>query len=292
MEKNKSIEVQGILVNLIDHKGEDYISLTDMLKYNEANQVVSKWFSNKNTIEFLGVWEQINNPSFNCTEFGIILNEAGVNRFTMSAKQWVSKTNAIGIKAKTGRYGGTYAHKDIAFEFGTWISPLFKLYLITEYQRLKQIENNQYNLEWDVKRILSKINYVEQTDAIKEVIIPKSIFARDKEWIEYAKEADILNVALFGYTAKQWKEHNPTLALKDKNPRDYASINELIVLSRMETINAILIRQKVDRIDRFNYLKKIAKEQLSKLKNLDFIKSIKKLNDTTYVDALKKGKSK
>lgn len=287
MGKNKSLKVQGILVNFTDFNGEDYINITDMLKYNESTQVISKWFSNKNTIEFLGVWEQINNIDFNYTEFGIILNEAGVNRFTMSAKQWILKTKAIGIKAKTGRFGGTYAHKDIAFEFGTWISPTFKLYLINEYQRLKEIEHNQYNLEWDVNRILTKVNYKEHTDAVKDIIIPKSILPEDKKWIEYAKEADLLNVALFGYTAKQWKEHNPTLALKGKNPRDYASINELIILSRLETMNGLLIRQKFNPAVRFDYLRKIAKEQLEKLKNIDVFKSIKKLSGSTYIEATK-----
>lgn len=243
-----------------------------MLKYNESTQVIGKWMSNKNTIEFLGIWEQINNSNFNYPEFGVILNDSGVNRFTLSVKQWILKTNAIGIKAKTGRLGGTYAHKDIAFEFGTWISPVFKMYLIKEFQRLKEIETNEYNLEWDITRVLTKINYTEQTDAIKDIIIPESTFSPDKEWIEYAKEADLLNVALFGYTAKQWKEHNPTLALEGKNPRDYASINELIVLSRLETMNSILIRQKYDRTIRFNYLKKVA----SKTKKHRFYKIYQK----------------
>jgi len=158
---------------------------------------------------------------------------------------------------------------------------------ILEYQRLKEIETNQYNLEWDITRVLTKINYKEHTDAIKEVIIPESTFSADKKWIEFAEEADLLNVALFGYTAKQWKEHNPTLALKNKNARDYASINELIVLSRLETMNSILIRQKYNRTIRFNYLKKVASEQLQKLKNIDFTKSIKRINDSTYIDAKK-----
>ncbi|MGS0525824.1 KilA-N domain-containing protein [Zobellia nedashkovskayae] len=177
----------------------------------------------------------------------------------MSPKEWVEKTGAIGIFSKSGRYGGTYAHKDIAFEFGSWISPMFKLYIIKEYQRLKEAENNQYNLEWDVRRLMTKVNYVLHTDAVQKHIIPNSKFSNEKQWIEYANEADLLNVALFGYTAKQWKETNPEKALKGQNMRDYSSINDLLVMSNLESINAELIKRGTSKEQRFEYLKKNGK---------------------------------
>ncbi|MCK4661221.1 MAG: KilA-N domain-containing protein [Bacteroidales bacterium] len=227
----KHIKVEDTIIHITQHNKEDYISLTDMLKHKESGGLIFKWLSNKNTIEFLGVWEKIYNPNFNYTEFGVIMQEAGVNRFTMSVKQWIERTNAIGIIAKAGRYGGTYAHKDIASELGTWISPEFKLLIIREFQRLKEIESNQYNLEWNVKRILSKANYHIHTDAIKNFILPNKDY--DKEWLIYAEEADILNVALFKCTAKDWRDANPELAKKGMNIRDIASINELAVLSNL-----------------------------------------------------------
>lgn len=170
-----------------------------------AADVIKNWLRNKNTVEYLGYWEQLNNPDFKVVEFDHFRNEAGTNAFVLSPKEWIASTNAIGIEAKPGRYGGTYAHTDIAFQFGMWISPKFQLYIVKEYQRLKQVESNEYNLELSVKRILAKANYALQTDAIKEHIIPKSSFSRDKHWVEYANEADLLNVAVFGYTTKQWK---------------------------------------------------------------------------------------
>jgi hypothetical protein len=205
-----------------------------MVRDEEGNDHIRNWMRNRNTIEFLGLWEQLNNPNFKSVEFDTLKKEAGLNSFNLTPKKWVETTNAIGIISKSGRQGGTYAHKDLAFEFGAWISPMFKLLLIKEFQRLKEIETNQFNLEWDVKRILSKANYSIHTDAIKNHIIPTLNVSKDKEWITYADEADVLNVALFGCTAKQWRESNPQLALEGKNMRDLASINQLTVLSNLE----------------------------------------------------------
>jgi len=227
---------------------------------------------------------KIYNPDFNYTEFGVIMNEAGVNRFTMSVKQWIERTNAIGITAKTGRYGGTYAHKDIAFELGTWISPEFKLLVIREFQRLKEIETNQYNLEWNVKRILSKSNYHIHTDAIKNYIIPKKDYDKDKEWIEYAKEADLLNVALFKCSAKDWRIANPKLDKEGMNIRDIASINELAVLSNLETLNADMIKNNVTKSERYLRLKEIADYQLKIMNEKDFMKALKKMNEGIYIN--------
>jgi hypothetical protein len=284
----KLIEVKETIIHITQHNQEDYICLTDMLKHKDNNGLIFKWLSNKSTVEFLGVWERIYNPNFNYTEFGVIMSEAGVNRFTLSVKEWIERTNAIGIIAKTGRYGGTYAHKDIAFELGTWISPEFKLLLIREFQRLKEIEANQYNLEWNVKRIISKANYHIHTDAIKNHIIPQSNYIKELEWIVYAEEADIMNVALFGCTAKQWREANPEHAKIGLNIRDFASINELAVLSNLETINAELIKNKIDKKLRFTELREISQYQLNILNNTDYLKAIKKLSDTTYIDGPKK----
>ena len=199
-------------------------------------------------------------------------------------KKWIESTNSIGIISKAGRYGGTYAHKDIAFEFASWISPTFKLYLITEYQRLKEIETNQYNLEWNVKRILSKTNYHIHTDAVKNYIIPEKNYEKEKEWLLYAEEADLLNVVLFNCTAKDWREANPTLTKKSMNIRDIASINELAILSNLETLNAQMIKEKIDKRERFSKLKEIAEYQLTILNENDFMKALKKLNDNVYVE--------
>jgi len=212
------------------------------------------------------------------------MQEAGVNRFTMSVKQWIERTKAIGITAKTGRYGGTYAHKDIAFELGTWISPEFKLLVIREFQRLKEIESNQYNLEWNVKRILSKTNYYIHTEAIKNYILPEKDYNKDKEWLIYAEEADLLNVALFKCNAKDWRDANPELAKKGMNIRDIASINDLAVLSNLETLNAEMITNGIDKIIRYNRLKEISEYQLLIMNEKDFMKALKKLNDTVYIE--------
>ena len=286
----QQIKVEDTIIHITQHNKEDYISLTDMLKRKESGGLIFKWLSNKNTIEFLGVWEKIYNPNFNYTEFGVIKSEAGVNRFTMSVKQWIEKTNAIGIVAKAGRYGGTYAHKDIAFELGTWISPEFKLLVIREFQRLKEIESNQYNLEWNVKRILSKANYYIHTDAIKNYILPQKDYDKDKEWLIYAEEADLLNVALFKCTAEDWREANPELAKKRMNIRDIASINELAVLSNLETLNAEMITNGNEKSDRYNRLKEISEYQLLIMNEKNFINALKKINDKIFIENKKNPK--
>ena len=241
MKKNK-INIKGTEIMLFSENENDFISITDIAKYKNKEAtglVISHWLSAKYTVEFMGFWEQMHNPDFNVTEFSYIRNEAGSNGYVLSSKQWIEKTNAIGIISKPGRYGGTYAHKDIAFEFGSWISAEFKLYLIKEFQRLKEIETNKYNLEWNVKRILSKANYQIHTDAVKNYILPKADYTKNTEWLAYAEEADLLNVALFACTAKTWRDANPKHAKQNLNIRDFSSINELAVLSNLETISSV-----------------------------------------------------
>ena len=232
------------------------------------------------TIEYLGEWEMLYNPDFNCTEFGAIKNAAGSNNFVLSVKTWIERTNAIGIVSKAGRYGGTYAHKDIAFEFGSAISPIFKLYLLKEYQRLKDDENDRLKLEWNAKRFLSKNNYIIHTDAVKNYVLPQSNYTKSNEWLAYADEADLLNVALFGCTAKAWREANPELA-KKSNIRDYASISELTVLSNLETHNAELIRMGIDKAARFENLRRIAQYQMQVLMEAEWIKELPEGGDTS-----------
>ena len=256
------INVQDIEVTVIRIHNQDYISMTDMVRPLENGVVlIEKWLRNKNTLEFLGIWESLYNPIFNSPEFGGIKNEAGLNRFTLSVKQWIERTSAQGIVAKAGRYGGTFAHKDIAFEFASWVSPGFKLYLVKEFQRLKATEQAQ--LGWTAKRELSKINYHIHTHAIGQHIIPQVLSRKQINTI-YASEADILNVALFGITAKQWRETNPDLP---GNMRDYASINELICLSNMENLNAVFIEQGIPQQERLIQLNRIAIQQMSVLAN-------------------------
>jgi hypothetical protein len=255
------IIVKDTIVSVLKVNEEDYISLTDMLKAKDGDFFFSNWLRNRNTVEFLGIWEQLNNPNFNCAEFDIIKSQAGLNNYRLSAKEWMEKTKAIGIISKAGRYGGTYAHKDIAFEFAMWISPEFKVYLIREFQRLKEEEQKQ--IGWSAKRELSKINYRIHTDAIKKHLIPEEVTASQASVI-YAEEADVLNVAMFGMTAKQWHEKNPDLK---GNIRDYASINELICLSNMENLNAVFIDQGVPQPERLIKLNKIAIHQMSVLEN-------------------------
>jgi hypothetical protein len=255
------ITVKDTVVSVLKVNKEDYISLTDMLKAKDGDFFFSNWLRNRNTVEFLGIWEQLNNPNFNCAEFDIIKSQAGLNNYRLSAKEWMEKTKAIGIISKAGRYGGTYAHKDIAFEFAMWISPEFKVYLIREFQRLKEEEQKQ--IGWSAKRELSKINYRIHTDAIKKHLIPEEVTASQASII-YAEEADVLNVAMFGMTAKQWHEKNPDLK---GNIRDYASINELICLSNMENLNAVFIDQGVPQPERLIKLNKIAIHQMSVLEN-------------------------
>ncbi len=286
MSKQK-INVNEIEIVLYKKNEEEFISLTDMAKFRDSertNYIIQNWMRTRSTIEFIGLWEQLHNPNFKRIEFDAFRNESGSNSFTLTPKKWIETTNSIGIISKSGRYGGTYAHKDIAFEFASWISPTFKLYLITEYQRLKEVETNQYNLEWNVKRILSKTNYHIHTDAVKNFILPNKNYEKDKEWIVYAEEADLLNVALFNCTAKDWRVANPDLVKKSMNIRDIASINELAILSNLETINAQMIKEKINKNNRFFKLKEIAKYQLSVLNDKDFMKALKKLNDNVYIE--------
>ena len=242
---------------------EDYISITDMLKSKDGNFFVSDWLRNRNTVEFLGIWEEIHNPNFNYGEFATIKSQVGLNSYKISVKEWTEKTNAVGIISKVGRYGGTYAHKDIAFEFGMWISPKFKLLLIKEFERLKNEEQKQ--LGWNAKRELSKINYKIHTDAIKNNLIPKELTEEQINFV-YAEEADVLNMALFGITAKQWRLNNPNL---EGNIRDYATINELICLSNLENLNSVFINEGLKQSDRLIRLNKIAISQMKIINNTD-----------------------
>jgi len=254
------INVLGTEISYYQQKDEDYISLTDMVKNIENGlALIEKWLRNKNTIEFLGIWEEIYNPDFNSPEFEGIKNQAGLNRFALSVKQWVEKTNSKGIIAKAGRYGGTYAHKDIAFEFASWISPQFKLYLIKEFQRLKDEERKQ--LGWDIRRNLAKINYRIHTDAIKDNLIPPELTSRQIDLI-YASEADVLNMALFGMTAREWRDSHPG----DKgNIRDYANVSQLVCLSNLENLNALFIQEKTPQPERLRKLNRIAIQQMKLL---------------------------
>ena len=255
------ITVQNTDISIVKYNEEDYISLTDMAKSQLQEQIIFRWLSLKSTIEYLGEWEMLYNPDFNCTEFGTIKNAAGSNNFVLSVKTWIERTNAIGIRSKAGRYGGTYAHRDIAYHFGMWISPKFQLLLVKEYQRLKAEEHQQ--LGWSAKRELSKINYRIHTDAIKQNLIPQKVTPVQANII-YANEADVLNVAMFGMTAKQWREANPELT---GNIRDYATINELICLSNMENLNAVFIEQGMPQSKRLVRLNQIAIHQMSILES-------------------------
>ncbi len=261
MAKTSILNVQGIQIALTTINEEDYISLTDMMKAKDGNFFVTDWLRNRNTLEYLGAWESMFNPDFNYGEFAIIKSNAGLNSFKISVKEWQERTNAIGIVAKAGRYGGTYAHRDIAFNFCMWISPVFQLYVVREYQRLIEVERSQLAIAWDVKRLLSKNNYHIHTDAIKNVIIPKLNIDQMKQGLVYATEADILNMALFGCTAKQWQEANPELA-KKMNIRDTASINQLMVLTNLESLNSEMIKHNIPRADRLAALYRVAEEQL------------------------------
>lgn len=242
-----------------------------MVRANEGEDHIRNWMRNKNTLEYLGVWESLNNPDFKGVEFDTFMKEAGLNRFNMTPRKWIDATNAIGIVSKAGRNGGTYAHRDIAFNFGMWISPTFQLYIVKEYQRLKEQESSPLSLEWNAKRILSKTNYALHTDAIKNVIIPKMNIQSIKQGIIYATEADMLNIILFGCKAKEWNEANPKLVSKGLNIRETASINQLVVLSNMESANSEMIKQGLPREQRFEVLHKMAKEQLKVLdtKNIE-----------------------
>ena len=273
--KKETIEAKGIAIQVYteDFKN-DYISLTDIARYKnseEPNVVVANWMRNYNTIEYLGIWEQLNNLEFNPLEFEGFLKEAGSNAFTLSPQKWVNMTNAKGIYVKLGRGGGTFAHKDIAFKFASWISAEFELYIIKDYQRLKDDENSRLSLGWNLNREISKINYKIHTDAIKEYLLKD--LTNEQLSYKYASEADMLNVALFNKRAKQWREENHDLK---GNMRDYASLNELLVLANMESYNAILIGKGMDQKERMIELRKLARTQLMSLEKLGD-SSIKKL---------------
>lgn len=271
------IMVQDTPVTVMNFDQRDYISLTDMAKARtdaaRAADVIKNWLRARSTLEFLGTWEVLYNPDFKVVEFDHFKSEAGLHTFTLSAKEWIEKTGAVGIYVQAGRYGGTYAHKDIAFEFGSAISPIFKLYLLKEYQRLKDDENDRLKLEWTAKRFLSKNNYLIHTDAVKNYVLPQSSYSKSTEWLAYADEADLLNVALFGCTAKEWREANPEFA-KHNNIRDYASIPELTVLSNLETHNAELIKSGMLKAERFERLREIAQYQLRVLAEAERIKEL------------------
>ena len=266
MKKNKktTIEVQGTLIAIVSMKEEDYISLTDIAKYRNEQEpfaIINNWMRGRSTIEFLGLWEKLSNPNFKPLEFERFRSESGNNYFVLSPRRWSESTNAIGLISKSGRYGGTYAHKDIAFEFASWISSEFKLYLIKEFQRLKDDENSRLSLAWNLNRTLSKLNYRIHTDAIKTHLIP-ALVTPAQAAITYANEADILNVAFFGQTAKQWRDVNPGL---EGNMRDYASIEQLLVLANIESMNAEFIHMGLTQGDRLKRLNEIAIRQMNTL---------------------------
>ena len=272
----KEIGVNGLVINLRREKGDEYISLTDIARKKnplEPKDVVKNWLRSKSTIEFLALWEKINNPDFKGVEIDSLLFQAGSNSFTLSPSKWVESTKAIGIITSTGKYGGTFAHSEIALEFASWVSPEFKLYLITEIKRLKTAESDQQNLNWSVQRTLAKINYKIQTDAIKESLVPKSL-TKNQTSIIYANEADLLNVALFGLTAEQWKNNNPRF---DGNMRDHATLEQLVVLSNMESINGLLIQQNISASERILQLNQVAISQIKSLLTAKGIKILKNL---------------
>lgn len=266
---NDTINADGVSIRMYtsDYKN-DFISLTDIAKRREGEYpgyVIQNWMRNKNTIAFIGLWETLHNPDFNCLEFEAIKSDAGTNDFVMTPKRWIESTNSIGIISKGGRYAATFAHKDIAFEFASWISPEFKLYIIEDYQRLKESEVSKLSLEWNLNREIAKLNYRIHTDAIKSNLIPPEL-TKEQMAYKYSSEADMLNVALFGVTAKQWREANPK---KKGNIRDYATIQQLLVLSNMESYNAILIEQGKTQGDRMVLLRQLVVQQLTSLASLD-----------------------
>ena len=269
MKKNETINVSGVEIRVTKFNDEDYICLTDMLKAKDGEFFITDWLRNRNTLEYIGIWEKVYNPDFNYGEFATIRSQAGLNRFKISVKEFVARTNAISLQAKAGRYGGTYAHKDIAFEFAMWISPEFKIFIVKEFQRLK--EEEQKAIGWNAKRELSKINYHIHTDAVRANLVPDEVDAYHCSLI-YAEEADVLNVALFGITAKEWREANPD---KKGNMRDYATINQLICLSNLENINAVFISDGIAQRERLKRLNQIAIKQMSVLEEVDNRKLLK-----------------
>ncbi len=274
MTKNKTLHVKGTEIILLKKDGEEYISITDIARYKNAvepKDIVKNWMRNRGTIEFLGLWEKINNPNFKGVEFDSFMYEAGSNSFVMSPSKWIESTNAVGIISKVGSGGGTYAHVDIAFEFATWVSAEFKLYLLVEFKRLKEDENDRLKLDWNLHRTLAKVNYHIHTDAIKENLIPATL-TKDEINFVYADEADMLNMALFGRTAKQWRKAHPKA---EGNMRDEASIEQLVVLSNLESINALLIQQGLSQSERLVQLNKTAIAQMKSLIRSSEIKKLK-----------------
>lgn len=273
MKGQGTLLVKGIEIRTKRINSEDYICISDMLKAKDGDFFITDWLRNRNTLEYLGIWEQVFNPDFNCGEFAIIKSHAGLNSFKISVKKWVESTHAIGIMASAGRYGGTYAHRDIALEFGMWINPEFKIYLIKEFQRLKAEEQKQ--LGWSAKRELAKMNYRIHTDAIKQNLIPPKLNSRKASLI-YADEADVLNVAMFGMTAQEWRSANPD---KKGNIRDYASINELICLANMENLNSVMIGEQTPQSERLKKLNRIAIHQMQILEDIPARQVLKEGND-------------
>jgi hypothetical protein len=273
------ITAQGTEIMVLSHgTDDDYISLTDIARYKNSedpNGVVANWLRNRNTVEFLGVWEQLYNPNFKPLEFEGFRKQAGLNAFTLSPMKWVNATNAVGITVKAGRGGGTFAHKDIAFEFASWISVEFKLYIIKDYQRLKADENSRISLNWNVNRILAKVNYRIHTDAIRDNLIPPELTARQQSFV-YADEADLLNVALFGQTAAEWRKANPD---KDGNMRDHATIEQLLVLANLENVNALYIGKGMAQEERITELNRLARQQLTQLLENNSVKGMKVLEE-------------
>jgi hypothetical protein len=274
MTKGRILQVKQSIINVIRQEETDFISLTDIARYKDAehtDSIIQNWMRNRNTIELLGFWETIYNPNFKPLEFEGFRKQAGLNSFVMTPKRWIESTHAIGIISKSGRYGGTFAHKDIALEFASWISIEFKLYVIKEFQRLKDEESNHLKLEWNLQRTLAKVNYHIHTDAIKENLIPKEITKQQASFV-YANEADLINVALFGVTAKEWRESNPE---KNGNIRDDSTLEQLVVLSNMESINALLVRQGLKQNERLIELNKVAITQMKSLIENNSLKSLK-----------------
>jgi hypothetical protein len=262
--KRTGIEVQGTAIAVVAHGSSDFISLTDIARYRNSQEpfaIINNWMRSRSTIEFLGLWEKLCNPDFKPLEFERFRNEAGSNYFVLSPQRWIESTHAIGITSKSGRYGGTFAHRDIAFEFASWISSEFKLYLIVEFQRLKDEENDRLKLEWNLQRTLAKINYRIHTDAIKETLIPATV-TKAQASLTYASEADLLNVALFGQTAKQWRDAHPDA---EGNIRDHAPLEQLVVLTNLESLNSVLIRQGLPAPERLLKLNEIAITQMRTL---------------------------
>ncbi len=262
MNQNSKIEVDNKIITVVQNNEQDFICLTDMVRGDEGNDHIRNWMRNRNTVEFIGLWETLHNPSFKHVEFDTFRKQAGLNNFNLTPKKWIESTNAIGIVSK---------------------SAIFKLLLIKEFQRLKEIENNIYNLEWNVKRILSKTNYLIHTDAVKEYILPKKNYDKNNEWLVYAEEADLINVALFKCTAKDWRDVNPEKASQNLNIRDFSSINELVVLSNLENNNSLLLKQNVAKSERFKLLSEISEKQLKLLNEKDLIRSLKKTSTDIYL---------